>query len=233
MTARNSQQREAAVNAPLSIRASRVVAPVLFVILCAGCETRVVSGGGGFKAIPGASGGVWRPGEQQAQGESWEDLLARQEAERAKQLGMSVEQYRAERGTLEDAGTLRLKDAQGTITLICKAPAHVLHHLITTLQNGEHDLLYDFVLSDELKRDAARAGRSREDVIDDLIEHFGQIRDLYATMPMGERTPGVYQEVIGRNRFRLRSAQAKTMGLKLTAFDVVIEEGNFRLLAVR
>lgn len=216
-----------------SAAASAALAAMAVLSACAE-EYRVVGGGGGFKALPGAQGGQWKPGERQAIGTTVEELLARQEAGHRNQPAAE----RPDGGSAPEpkpvpGDPLRLQNPDGSITLICRAPSHVLHHLMTTLNANERDLLFDQVLSTRTKEEYALAGRDPREAVDDLFRHAGEIADLYATMPMGERTPGVYQEVIGRNTFRLRSAQAGAIRLRLTMFEVILERGGFRLYAVR
>ncbi|HVZ94879.1 MAG TPA: hypothetical protein VG797_10250 [Phycisphaerales bacterium] len=192
-------------------------------------ESRVVAGGGGLKSLPGAKGGVWRPGETNVEGESWESLLEKQEKYRQQQIAKSGDDKSAPK-TLSN---LRIQNPDGSVTLVSRAPSHALQHLVNTLQNGEYDLLYHQVLSDATKRAYAREGKDSWEAVDELIARFDDIRDLYSTVPLGERTPGVYLENIGPSQFRLRSGQADALGLKLKAFDFIVEDGKFRILAVR
>lgn len=139
-----------------------------------------------------------------------------------------------DRGPKEIA-PLRMQRRDGSILLVSNSPANVMYHLTQTLANGELELLYDQVLSEAAKVEYRKRARDPREAVTWLARHQDDIGALFAAMPLAEQTPGVVMTNIGRNRFRLgvEPDVAQGMSLRLTAMDVIIEEGHFRLLMVR
>lgn len=220
---------------------ARSFALVLVPLALAACtETRFVSGGIGMKGLKGAEGGVWLPGEAPPPGVRAEELIARAGAKAvgtadsaSPRAPSGSEDANPDATTDETMPQWRVRQKDGTVRLISTSPRHVLHHLVTTLDGGEYDLMEEQVLSAALKDRYRRAGRTSFEAVDELAARLPEIRDLYATIPMGEQTPGVLVEVIGKNRFRIRSPSAQTLGLRLTTIDVVIEDFVYRLDTIR
>lgn len=139
----------------------------------------------------------------------------------------------AEPPTAASLRALRHTNPDGTVTLSLRSPSEVMYQVMTTLQNDEHDLLLEQVIADRTKRAYTTKGRDPGEAIDYLVKHKNDIASLFATFPMGDQTPGVHLESIGRNAFRLSAPVAMAQELRLHSFDVVIERGQFRLLMIR
>ncbi len=177
--------------------------------------------------IPGAQGGIRAEEPPEGQGQDWEQLLAEYQSTPGSSVG-DAEQYEQ-----IDGSPLRLAAADGSIRLVSKSPSHVMYHLTQTLARGEDELLVDQVLSDRTKREYRVRGLDPIDALEWLKAHREDIGALFATIPMGEQTPGVFLESLGDNAFRLRAPTALRDGLVLREFDVVVEQGSFRLLVIR
>ncbi len=190
----------------------------LAAVACAPRE-RVISVRGGLIGIPGASGGH-RGASTARTGAGFENILADES---------DIEAY----DSLSEAGYLRLKDDDGNIILVSRSPAHVVFHLRETLVSEEVDLLYSQVLSERTKQNYRSRGMDPMLAVEYLARNRNAVLDFLATIPMGEKTPGVLHESIGRNMFRYKSGGAVAMGLKFSAMDVIIEDKNFRLLLLR
>jgi hypothetical protein len=128
---------------------------------------------------------------------------------------------------------LRHTNPDGSVTLSLRSPAEVMYQVMTTLQHQEHDLLLEQVIAERAKREYLRRGRDPGEAVDFLVKHKEDVAALFATFPMADQTPGVHLETVGRNAFRLRAPVAMAGELRLHSFDVVIEEGRFRLLMIR
>lgn len=128
---------------------------------------------------------------------------------------------------------LRVIEPDGSVILVSRSPADVMYHLMATLRYEEFELLHDQVLSDQTKTEYRKRGLDPMDAVVWLARRQEQIADLFATFPMGDQTPGVLLENIGRNAFRIRAPVSQRPELKLTTFDTVIEKGSFRLLMIR
>ena len=108
-----------------------------------------------------------------------------------------------------------------------------MYHVMTTLENKEYDLLLDQVIASSTKSEYRSRGRDPNEAVEYLVKRRDDIAALFATFPMGDQTPGVQMESIGRNTFRLTAPVAMTRELRLHTLDVVIEVGQFRLLMIR
>lgn len=142
----------------------------------------------------------------------------------------------AEGDTPADRATLlglRRVNADGSVTLFLRSPTDVMYHVMSTLQREEYDLLYEQVIAGRAKLEYTRRGRDPREAVEFLRRRKQDVAALFASFPMGDQTPGVHLESIGRNAFRLRAPVAMREELRLHVFDVVIEGGQFRLLLIR
>lgn len=219
----------------------RCAAMVMLVLVCGCAEERVVKVKGLMEGIPGAEGG-WSKDLAREEGASapargmWEPLLGEFEKGKAVEGAEGEEGAKAAGDGVETraiAAGLRKVNKDGSVLLVSKSPSDVMYHVMSTLRNKEHSLLFDQVLSEMTKAEYLRRGMEPRDAVKWLAKHEGDIADLFSTLPMGEQTPGVYMESIGRNMFRLEAPVAMRGEVRLTRFDVVIEKGEFRLLMIR
>ena len=192
--------------------------------LLGGCvETRVVRSSSLLGGLPGAEGGVQVDAPDPGAGSSWDQILTSFDDPDADPNA----RWEPVEGT-----HLRAQSQTGELLLISTTPSHVMYHLTQTLRNGELDLLVDQVLSERTKSAYASQGRDPMDAARYLKENEEHITDLFAAIPLGEQTPGVFMESLGDNAFRLSAPPALVPDLKYRYFDVVIERGSFRLLRV-
>lgn len=193
----------------------------------AGCdaEPRVVSARGGLYGLPGAETGVLDEGEAPTPGRAsagpWDGVLR------------AFPGYEADAGGETDATGLRRTNPDGSVALMSRSPGDVMYHVMTTLEKKEYGLLFDQVLAEAAKAEYRRRARDPYEAVEFLAKHKEDIAALFATFPMGDQTPGVRLEPIGRNAFRLRAPVAMAQELRFHVFEVVIEEGRFRLLMIR
>lgn len=128
---------------------------------------------------------------------------------------------------------LRVQDADGNVTLISRSPRHVLYHLIRTLDTGEDELLFEQVLSRALKAEYASRGLEPWDAVDFIKQNQKHVRALVAVMPLGEQTPGLLLQPIGKNRFRLTANPTAAAELRYKHAEFILEQGVFRLLIIK
>ena len=194
-----------------------------------GCAepTRVVSVRGGFQKIPGASGGTYRGMDQPVS--DWATMMEDLNDDTSGVQGDAVTDPGA---ALSLETSLRRVNPDETITLISRAPRHVIFHLLQTLRAKEYDLLFEQVLSQHTKDAMIAQGRDPREAVSYLRDNQREIERFLAVIPFGEQTPGLIQQSIGRNMFRLQVDQAKALGLKFDCFDVIVEERSYRLLNV-
>ncbi len=193
---------------------------------CGTTEPQVVRVRGGFQKIPGATGGLYR-GVDQPQS-NWVEMMEELSEEDRAREGSVTDPVAAMR---LEASLRRVNDDQ-SITLISRAPRHVIFHLLQTLRAGEYELLEGQVLSEHTKRSMIEAGRDPAEAVDYLRSNQLEIEEFLAVIPFGEQTPGMIQQSIGRNMFRLQVDQARLLGLKFDSLDVIIEDQSYRLLNV-
>lgn len=192
---------------------------------CAGRE-EVVEVRGGLYGIPGAKGGyeVDRPNPRS--GGTFESILGdEEEIAEATDLGGSGQDR-------DSPGYLRTEDEDGEVVLISRSPQHLFYHLNNTLMSDEYELLYEQLISDKTKEAYRARGRDPREALEWLKRNEKPVRELLAAMPMGQATPGVLQETIGRNQFRFRSKDAFITGLPYDTIDVIIEDRSFKLLLI-
>lgn len=185
-----------------------------------GCaeEREILEVRGGLVGLPGSQGGLVGSRPKETSG-GFQDVLNRYDP-----LEESEDQ--------NSAGILRRTNDDGTVSLISRSPRHVVYHLLTLLASEEEDLLFDQLLSDNLKEAYIQRGKDPREAVDFLMDNRDDIRRLLATIPMGEQTPGVLARPIGRNMFRLSAPSVMARDLRFKHFDVVMEGRVFRLLLI-
>lgn len=124
---------------------------------------------------------------------------------------------------------IRIEEEDGTVTLYSKSVRQLMTHIVTTIGNGEKELFLEQLLSQQTKDEFAERGLDPGLAFDELTKRNRDIGRLFYYMPMGEFTPGVYYETIGRNVFRLRLPRKTHEGLRWIGLDVVFEDYNYRL----
>ncbi|MFM9957306.1 MAG: hypothetical protein ACKVZJ_04470 [Phycisphaerales bacterium] len=193
-------------------------------VLLGACQTeeKVVSvkgGFGGLARLPGASSQLPLDAVGPSAADStdrWSQLLGKDNK------GKPVEGH-ALRRELDDGGVL----------LVARSPRELIVHLYETLRDNELELLEEQVISQRTKQAYMAERKTPKDAVAWLVEHREDVEALLATMPAGEQTPGVLMKPLGNNAFRLSSADAPSLGLKLRRLDLVIEQGRFRLLTIQ
>lgn len=206
--------------------------------LLAACESepRIVAARGGLFGLPGAQSGLDEEAASAAApattraSSQWESVLRSFPGYEPPPDPATIN---PDAGTRGESLGLRRNNPDGSVTLFARSPADVMYHLMTTLDAKEHDLLLDQVIADQTKAEYRRRGRDPREAVDFLAKRRSDIAALFATFPMGDQTPGVRMDSIGRNAFRLSAPVAMAQELRLHSFDVVIERGNFRLMMIR
>lgn len=235
------------------LRARRTAAPhsvAILLVLALPCipactREKVVSERGILDGLPGAQGGSTSTpeGVRSSAGfaagtgaavppTKWESMLGTWKPPQApKPEGLDGKEPQAPEP--EIVAPLRLRYPDGRLELVSASPGHVMYHLSQTLENREYDLLLQQVLSERTKRAYATEGRSPMEAVQWLASRKKQLDSLFSAMPMGDQTPGMLLQSLGDNAFRLSVSRASFPDLKLHDFDVVIEQGKFRLLRVQ
>ncbi|MDF1809176.1 MAG: hypothetical protein P1U42_05715 [Phycisphaerales bacterium] len=124
---------------------------------------------------------------------------------------------------------IRVVDEDGSVTLYAKSIRQLMAQIITTLQNGERELFVEQVLSQRTKDEFYERGLDPGLAFDELLKHYRDIGRLFYFMPMGEYTPGLYLETVGKNTFRLKISRIRNESLYWIGIDTVFEGNNYRL----
>lgn len=124
---------------------------------------------------------------------------------------------------------IRIEDEDGTVTLYAKSLRQLMAHITTTIQNGERELFVEQVLCDLSKNEFYERGLDPGLAFDELVKRQRSIFRLFYFIPMGEYTPGLFLENVGRNTFRLQISRARNPTLYWIGIDTVFERGNYRL----
>jgi len=127
------------------------------------------------------------------------------------------------------AGGIRIENEDGSITLYAKSVRQLMTQITTTLRDDEPDLFINQVLSKVTKQEFYERGLDPKLAYDELVSRQRDIYKLFYYIPMGEYTPGIYLENVGKNTFRLKLSRARNQSLYWTGIDAVFEDGNYRL----
>jgi hypothetical protein len=135
-----------------------------------------------------------------------------------------------ERAAAGDEFTLIRQNDDGTVTLLSKSGRHLMAHILRTLAEDEKGQFTEQVLSEITRAEYHERGRDPGEAFDLLKTQQREIAKLFNRMPMGEHSPNVIMESIGKNMFRVRVTGQSRKGLeRWTGFDMVYERGNWRL----
>jgi len=192
-------------------------------IAAGGCvEERVLDVRGGMQNMPGAKGGI-RPDvrEEDEQEASWDALLEKYRPEREGYVPVEGRPHRLVSETDPEDVILRLD-----------SPTLLIVQLSECLLAEEWTLLYDQVVSDALKLNYRERFLDPRESMVFLRENRKEVLELLATMPFGEQTPGQRLRIIGPNAYRLVAPGGGALELAYERLDMIIEEGQFRLLRI-
>jgi hypothetical protein len=126
--------------------------------------------------------------------------------------------------------SLVIVNPDGSKRLIAKSGVQLMAHIRRTLAEEEADLFVDQILSRLTREEFYQRGLDPRDGFKTLKAHEREILLLFSRMPMGEHSPNVRMEALGKNAFRVRltGRVADTVG-RYRGFDMILEEGNWKL----
>lgn len=196
--------------------ATLAVAALLVLGASFGCgETRrVISVRGGLQNIEGAEGGI-KPASGRSGGVDLQSL--------------STHLYGPLPGEPVDGMVLRRKLENGDIKLVSRTPSELIFHLRRTLRDEEWDLLYEHLLSQQLKEAYSEQNLDPKESVEFLKRHSRSIVQMLAMVPGGDRTPGASFQRTGRNTYRLTVPGGRSNEVPFASMDIVYEQREFRL----
>lgn len=124
---------------------------------------------------------------------------------------------------------IRVENEDGSVVLYAKSIRQLMSHITTTIQKNERDIFVEQVLSQVTKDEFYERGLDPGIAFDELVLRQRDIFRMFYFMPMGEYTPGLFMENVGRNMFRLKLSRARNEALYWIGIDSSFEEGNYRL----
>ncbi len=137
----------------------------------------------------------------------------------------------------EEIGLLR-ENKDGTVTLVMSSGRNLMAHIQRTLAGSEDpneatalkNQFAEQVLSEITRSEYHERGLDPVAAYELAKKNEKEIAKLFNRMPMGEYSPNVLMEQLGKNMIRVRvSGQARKGLEKWTGFDMVLEKGNWRL----
>lgn len=146
-----------------------------------------------------------------------------------------VEKSRSPLSPPDEAGTespdaLVRKNPDGTTTLLARSGIQLMYHIRTQLAGDDAGLFADQVLCTLTREEYTARGLDPRDAFKTLKPQLSEISKLFARMPLGEHSPNVNIETVGRNIFRVQLRGQAAKGLEMyTGFDMALESGHWRL----
>ena len=128
---------------------------------------------------------------------------------------------------------IREEKDDGTIILRALLPEHVLANTLTCLHNGEYELLWEQMMSQQTKRAYEQRGEGVEAFSAFFRKHRADLAATLTRLLLGIPRREAVMENLGAGviRFRLHPRVAKQFKFKMA--DVVSEPQGLRLLMIR
>lgn len=133
--------------------------------------------------------------------------------------------------TAVPGGRIVVENADGSKTLISRNGRHLMAHIQRTLADGEEEQFTQQVLSKASADEFRQRGYDPAEAFRYLSQPQAQreIALLFNRMPMGERSPTVVMDKIGPKVYRVKLTGKPAEGLRWRGFDMIMEDGNWRL----
>lgn len=132
-------------------------------------------------------------------------------------------------GTPIEGNTLRRELENGDILLVSRSPAELVFHLRRTIRDEEWELLYEQLLSKQLKEAYEERGLQPTAALEFVKSYARDITELLIMIPAGDQTPGAGFERIGRNAYRITIPGGRLNETTFVSMDVVYEDKSFKL----
>lgn len=124
---------------------------------------------------------------------------------------------------------LIIQEPDGRRRIVSRTGVHLMHHVQRTLADDDVELFVEEVLAEVTKREYYERGLDPREAFATLKAREREIAALFARMPMGEHSPNVFMETVGRNVIRVRLTGPASRDLYWIGFDMILERGQWRL----
>jgi len=138
-----------------------------------------------------------------------------------------VSKYRA--GPAAGDGKIVIEHEDGTVELVSRNALQMLTHIRRLVAENEEELFTEQILSERTKQEFIERGYDPSEAFREIKRRENDLMALLARMPMGEFTPGLMLEKLGRNTFRLEVKGRAGEDLNWRFVDIVIEGGKWKL----
>ncbi|MCC6906326.1 MAG: hypothetical protein IT430_00165 [Phycisphaerales bacterium] len=174
-----------------------------------------------FVLVAVASGGLWGCQVELSRRDHW--------ADKAKQFN-ELSEGKA-RPADAHAPELRIEHTDGTVTLNCYLPEHLVLHLRNCLAMAEVDLIFEQLVSKAAKQVYIDAQRDPHEAVDWLITNQRDVIMMLNRMTGGLSSPDVTWHSAG-DTYRMEIATPVRSTLRFTKLDLIREDGQFKLLLI-
>ncbi len=130
-----------------------------------------------------------------------------------------------------EASRLRVENSDGSVTLNCFFPEHLVGHLRSCIAMGEIELIYDQLLSDAAKQAYADKQLDAHQAVQWLMTNQRDVIIMLGRMSAGLSSPDVSWQSSG-NTFRMQIVSPVRSSLRFTTLDLIREKGQFKLLLI-
>jgi hypothetical protein len=123
-----------------------------------------------------------------------------------------------------------IENPDGSKTLRSTTGLQLMMHIQNTLADNEAELFVEQLLSEITRREYRERNLDPIESFHTLKKDERDIARLFSRMPLGENSPNVLMENLGRNMFRVRLTGPATRDVgRYRGFDMILEGGNWRL----
>lgn len=131
--------------------------------------------------------------------------------------------------TGRDEGNGITIDADGKKILRAASGRQLIMHIQGTILENDADLFATQVLSKVTREEFEARGLDPREAFDWAASRRDELGRLFAAMPLGEHTPSVISQKLGRNIQRVEVTGQAADDLTLRGFDMVFEQGAWKL----
>ncbi|MEN0019980.1 MAG: hypothetical protein AAF747_03745 [Planctomycetota bacterium] len=126
-------------------------------------------------------------------------------------------------------GPIAQIESDGTVSLRASSGDHLLTHVAGVLETNNDELFVEQVLSSVTRQEFLDRGIDPAEAFWLVKAREEAFRVLHARMPRGEQTPAAIMHKVGSQTFRVELTGLAARGLEWRGFDMVFENGSFRL----
>lgn len=136
------------------------------------------------------------------------------------------------KGNTGQAAELVIENEDGSVILQSFIPAHLINHLRNCLTEGDYELLYDQLLSDEIKQAYISRGRDPHEMLTWFEENQRDLLIFLTRASAGISAPHIVHSTQG-NKLTMSIYGRIAQGLRFKTAEMIQANGQFRLYMIR